>query len=170
MTISGPQGDTQRTNSDGCALFRSITIGNYKITLNTPGYVDKLGDQSPETTATVNPGRVTPASFIYDKAVNMSVDIKTIKPGATFSTTAPSQPVEGGRRSPTTPPTRARCAPTRRTPSSATSNIKPQTLFPFGASYSFFTGSCAYQSPTKASATLNKDYFDTDEPGRGRAR
>ncbi len=56
VTISGPQGDTQPTNSAGCALFRSIQIGNYKITLNTPGYVDKLGDQSPETTATVNPG------------------------------------------------------------------------------------------------------------------
>ena len=159
VTINGPKSDTERTNSDGCALFRSIPIGNYTISLNTDGYVDKKGSKYTETTAIVNPNVVTASSLAYDRAVNMNVDVKTIKPGDTFSTTATSRPSKANAVS-----DNAADAGTLRTytpnPVGATSNIKPQNVYPFDSAYSYFAGACAYESPTKASASV-PDYFNT---------
>ncbi|MDA0140505.1 carboxypeptidase-like regulatory domain-containing protein [Solirubrobacter sp. CPCC 204708] len=154
---------TAQTNAKGCALFRSIPIGEYTVSLNTSGYVDDRASQYTETKATVSPSTVTPTSLIYDRSVNMSVDIKTIKPGATFSTTTASRPSKAD----SVADNAASAGSLRAYAPSAggfTSNIKPTGLFPFESSYAFFAGACVYQSPTKANPTLNQNYFETTNP------
>ena len=93
----------------------------------------------------------------------MSVDIKTIKPGATFSTTAPSHPSKADAVSDNAadPGTLRTYAPN---PVVWTSNIKPQKLFPFDASYSYFTGACALPEPDQGDRDLTRTTSTTINP------
>ena len=45
----------EKTNDKGCALFRSVKIGTYVVSVNTPGYVNEKGVQLHSTEVTVNP-------------------------------------------------------------------------------------------------------------------
>ena len=141
------------TNSQGCAIFRTIETGDYTIRLNTPGWVDKLNQQLSEKSATVNSALVSVVNMIYDRAIDMRVFVKTLKPGDPFpsSTTYDSNTlaVADTAADPGNPKQFDLAT------AGSTLDIKKQ--FPFPAAYSFFTGTvCGIQSPVK---TFNRDYF-----------
>jgi type II secretory pathway pseudopilin PulG len=153
----------ETTNSQGCALFRSVGVGGYTISLNQTGYVSKAGKQLLETTTTVNPNFVNNVSMTYDKKVNMTIAVKTLKPGEVF--TAASTGVDSQTRSVSdkaADPTILRTfRPTSTTWTTALAYPQVPDLFPYYKSpYNFFTGDCAYMSPTKAS-TGYATYFTT---------
>ena len=93
MTVNAKSDDgtilpAAQTNAQGCALFRSIPVGGYTVGVNTTGYISKAGKQLLETTTTVNPNYVNNVSLTYDRKVNMTVTVKTLEPGDTFSPSA----------------------------------------------------------------------------------
>jgi hypothetical protein len=153
---------SQVTNDAGCALFRSVPVGGYTVGVNTPGYISKAGKQLLETTTTVNPNYINNVSLTYDRKVNMTVAVKTLEPGDTFSPTAttavPSQAmsVSDAAADPTVLRTFTPTAPTVWANSFASPDLFPY----YNSPYSYFTGDCIYMSPTKA-ATGYSTYFTT---------
>lgn len=153
-TIDGRTFSNQ-TNPQGCAIFRGVEPGDYTVRLNTPGYVDRKGQQASEATATVGAGIVNTLTMAYDKSVSFSIDIKTLKPGATYAaanvlaTKVPSVSTENSDD---------KDVVKTFTPSAATSNVRADGLFPFKSGYTFYAGSCGTENPV-AVATANKDFF-----------
>jgi type II secretory pathway pseudopilin PulG len=153
---------SQVTNDAGCALFRSVPVGGYTVGVNTPGYISKAGKQLLETTTTVNPNYINNVSLTYDRKVNMTVAVKTLEPGDTFSPTAttavPSQAmsVSDAAADPTVLRTFTPTAPTVWANSFASPDLFPY----YNSPYSYFTGDCIYMSPTKASGGYST-YFTT---------
>jgi len=141
------------SNSQGCAVFRTIETGDYTIRLNTPGWVDKTGQQLSEKTATVNSALMSVVNMTYDRAIDMRVSVKTLRPGDAFpsSNTYDSNTLSVAdlAANPGDP------KEFKLTTAGPTLDIKNQ--FPFAAAYSFFTGlSCGIQSPVK---TGTQNYF-----------
>jgi prepilin-type N-terminal cleavage/methylation domain-containing protein len=153
----------QTTNAQGCALFRSVKVGGYTISLNQTGYISKAGKQLLETTTTVNPNFVNNVSMTYDKKINLRIAVKTLEPGEAF--TATSVGVDSQTKSVSDKAADPTILRTFRPASGAWATLleSPQVpdLFPYyNSPYSLFTGDCAYMSPTKASATY-PTYFST---------
>lgn len=159
ITVSAIAKTTGRTytavsNSLGCAVFRTIETGDYTIRLNTPGWVDKKPQQLSEKAATVNSALMSVVTMPYDRAINMRVNVKTLRPGTAFpSTTTYDSKTKAVSDSAADPGTRTYTLGT------AGSTLDIENQFPFGTAYSFFTGNCAIQSPVK---TGNPNYFSAD--------
>ncbi len=145
---------TQVTDANGCVIFRQIPVATYTITLDQSGYVGTDLAQLTKVSQKATPGTVTFKTIEYDLATTARVTVKTIAPGAAANATQQSSmatkislsnaKVTGLVKSYTNP------APANPL------DVKP--LFPFkSTSYGFFTGSCAYQSPDKYTAS----YFGT---------
>ncbi|MDA0173665.1 carboxypeptidase-like regulatory domain-containing protein [Solirubrobacter taibaiensis] len=143
------------TNGDGCALFVGIESGTYTVNINKPGYVDRAAEQDSTVTTTVSPNLVNVVTMSYDIAVNMQVNVKTLRPGTTFSTSATTYPSKAVAIS-----DNSADQSTLRTytPSTPSATVEPSKLFPFTTAYSYFTGTCAIQSPVKVGLT---NYFST---------
>jgi type II secretory pathway pseudopilin PulG len=147
------------TNPQGCALFRSVKIGDYTIKLNTSGYLSKAGNQLYTQGATVNPNYINVVSMTYDRAIRMAITVKTLKPGETLTTTSTGQLSAAANVSDA-----AADAAVLRTFPVVNSAATTVPLFPFKDSpYSWFTGKCGYESPIKASGGYS-DYFTAFNP------
>jgi prepilin-type N-terminal cleavage/methylation domain-containing protein len=143
------------TNGDGCALFVGVESGTYTVNINKPGYVDRAAEQDSTVTTTVTPNLVNVVTMSYDIAVNMQVNVKTLKPGTAFTTSAttyPSKAVAVSDNSADQSTLRTY------TPATSSSTVTPSKLFPFTTAYSYFTGTCSIQSPVKVGLT---NYFST---------
>ncbi|HEX4492532.1 MAG TPA: prepilin-type N-terminal cleavage/methylation domain-containing protein [Acidimicrobiia bacterium] len=79
VQITGPTTKSQPTNDDGCAFFAFLTPGTYTVALNTIGYVDRQGLQTPSQTVSVTSGNVSSVQFDYDQASALSL---TLAPSA----------------------------------------------------------------------------------------
>lgn len=150
----------QSTNEQGCALFQMIAVGDYIVTLSGSGMVNHAGDPAAKAPATVSAGLLTTVTMDYDFAGVVNATFETYKPGSTTvtnntmtSVSTRMSAVNGDdlsilRKIPATGP----AAP-------AVTGMQMTNLFPFSASYSFFTGGCRYSNPTNDSA--NSGYFGT---------
>ncbi|HEY6886847.1 MAG TPA: carboxypeptidase-like regulatory domain-containing protein [Solirubrobacter sp.] len=152
-----------QTNDQGCALFRSIPVGGYTVGVDTAGWISKAGKQLLETTTTVNPNYVNNVSLTYDRKVNMTVTVKTLEPGDTFSPTAStamlSQAMSVSDQA--ADPTILRTF-TPVLPATTASVFASPDLFPYyNSPYSYFTGDCGYMSPTKVAPPTYATYFTT---------
>src|SRR4051794_18793056 len=87
VTAVGPVTLNGVTNSQGCALFEMIPVGNYTVTLNGAGMVDRFGNAHPSQTVTVPAGVLKTVTFEYDFAGSVNATIETYKPGSTTATT-----------------------------------------------------------------------------------
>jgi hypothetical protein len=147
------------TNNQGCALFRSVKIGDYTLKLNTSGYLSKAGNQLYTQGATVNPNYINVVSMTYDRAIRMAITVKTTKPGETFASTSAGQLSAAANVS-----DNAADAAVLRTFPVINSAATTVPLFPFKDSpYSWFTGKCGYESPIKASGFYST-YFTALNP------
>jgi prepilin-type N-terminal cleavage/methylation domain-containing protein len=84
---------TDTTGADGCAVFALTTASvtttyNYTASLNTSGYVDKIGVTNPSQSVSVKSGVLTQTTFNYDRAVSLAVTLATDS-GYALPTSAP---------------------------------------------------------------------------------
>jgi len=156
---------TATTNSEGCALFRSIAKGDYTMRLNTLGYMDKAGNQQSDLGATVSPNFLTVITMPYDKATNMAVSVATLKPGTKISATATRYPSKADAVSDNSASGTNVVRTFAKSDNSKFTSINTGPIFPFATAYQFYTGDCAYESPVKA-WTGNASYF-TDDATKG---
>jgi Tfp pilus assembly protein PilV len=153
VTISGPTGMSDTTNSLGCAVFPFIPAGSYNVSIIKTGYVDYGGNNNPSVSGkTVTGGNLTTQSFIYDAAgsikVNFETDISTTSTpvlsrsrgynASAFNTLVPA------------PQFRAVSDPSPPVPAVTLSN-----LFPFRTAYNTYAGACAAANPKTAIPNVN---------------
>jgi Tfp pilus assembly protein PilV len=175
VLVTAPPAAPERTNALGCAVFGQLTAGTYVVTLNKSGYVDKEGVTNPSKPATVTAGNMSTLEFAYDLGAEITVDVKT-KPG-TGGVDDPAASVLGanpelgaGLRS-FSLPSAFSPAPSPAYPTDSVTTGTPATvintytgrsmlltnLFPFKDGYTFFSGRCIANDPSK----YVTDYFDT---------
>jgi Tfp pilus assembly protein PilV len=157
VTITGPTTVTNPTNSAGCAIFAYVPVGAYTASVNTPGWVDKGGNQSTSVGATVSNGTVNVKNLDYDQAasVDANFDTETLG-GATVpaTTTQLSAANSGVPSGPFAPFAGERVwDPT----GGAVGTISATALFPFKDGYSLYGGGCPGADPQKN----DPDYYTT---------
>ncbi len=74
----------ETTDANGCVVFDSVPIGTYTITLNTPGYIDRDGNQLTQTTMVVVRKKVSFATMSYDKSTSATVGVTTHIPDKVY--------------------------------------------------------------------------------------
>jgi Tfp pilus assembly protein PilV len=157
VTIAGPTTVTNPTNSAGCAIFAYVPTGAYTASVNTPGWVDKGGNQSTSVGATVSNGTVNVKNLDYDQAASVDgiFDTETLG-GATVpaTTTQLSAANPGVSTGPFAPFAGERVwDPT----GGALATISATGLYPFSDGYNLYAGGCPGADPTKN----DPDYFTT---------
>jgi hypothetical protein len=155
VEATGAMTRTELTNEAGCAVFGLLDPGSYQVTLNTGGWTDKAGNQSPTQTATVTTGNLSTLEFAYDKASSLNVDVRTrLLDGTTW--TEPADPSTGVVASNTgIPPSGFRLF---RPPSPATT-VALTNIFPFPDGYTVYSGTCAGADP----ARYVPDYYSSHQ-------
>ena len=151
----------QATNAQGCVLWKSVPVGSYTITLNTPGYIDTKGNQLSRTVQNVVAKKVSFPTIRYDRPARANVSVTTHTPGLTWS-------VANSKTSKVFDVSATNGAEVgffrTFTPASATNAFQVSQLFPFATnSYSFFSGRCGWADPED----YNSNYFSATNPGAG---
>ena len=72
---------TTATDATGCAVFKSVPVGNYTITLNTPGFMNRDGEQLSQEDQTVVAKTISIATMMYDRATSATATVNTHWPG-----------------------------------------------------------------------------------------
>jgi hypothetical protein len=136
VTLTGPEGSTQVTDSDGCAFFGFLTPGSYTATLSKAGFVSTQGLTSPSQTSAVSTGAISSLLFEYDQAATLVLTLV----GKDVGASPPS----------TVPVTLANTALLPTGTKVVTGSGSPRTigsLFPFDDGYEAWAGSCADADP-----------------------
>ena len=138
VTLSGPASATQLSTGDGCVFFAYLDPGTYTVSLSTPGYVDRQGNQPATQTASVVAARITALQFDYDRAATL--DIGLVAPAGAvipsgIATTVANSNLTVGTRS----------FPESSTGSGTTRTVTP--LFPYSSGYQVWAGECADADP-----------------------
>jgi type II secretory pathway pseudopilin PulG len=143
----------QTTDANGCVVFDSVPIGTYTITLNTPGYIDRDGNQLTQTTMVVVRKKVGFATMSYDKSTSATVAVTTHIPDQVYAAAR----VKPSKASTVSAVNGASVGFVKTwTPSTPQTPITAGGMFPFAENfYSFFTGACKYAAPD----TYHTDYF-----------
>ena len=118
--------------------------------------------RTPTTTTTVTPNLVNVVTMTYDIAVNMQVNVKTLKPGTAFTTSATTYPRRRSRVSDNAAD-QARCGPSRRRRRRPRST--PSNALPVHDRLQLFTGDLRDPEPGQGRA-LDQLLLD-DQHGRG---
>lgn len=155
VTATGPApaatSRTLTTGAEGCALFTTLPAGNYTVSVNQAGYVEKDGQQSYSASTTLTAGASSIVSIAYDRAGLIGTLFATIAAkeekvtGDTFMAynTTMSQPRGFGETG-------------EYTASPATPLASKKTIFPFyyqeapppaTYSYTLYAGSCTSNDP-----------------------
>jgi type II secretory pathway pseudopilin PulG len=146
----------ETTDANGCVVFDSVPVGTYTITLNTPDFIDRDGNQLTQTTMAVVAKKVGFATMTYDKSTSASVAITTHIPDQVYAAAR----VKSSKASTVSAVNGASVGFVKTwTPSIPTTPIPASGMFPFAEnSYSFFTGACKYAAPDTYKPA-NTDYF-----------
>lgn len=148
VTLTGPGGTlTDTTAEDGCAVFAVSTAGTYTASMNTPGYVDFYGDQTPDKTVVVTAGTLSQVTINYDKAATLTVSYTT-QSGYSLPTGWPTLTLANTGLQPTG---------TRQVSvTSATTTVN--SLWPFIDGYGLWAGSCNQSDPAAAGGTRDPNF------------
>ena len=156
VTATGPVTLNGSTNEQGCALFQMIPAGDYTVQLNGPGMVDRFGNPTPTQAVTVPAGQLITATFEYDFAGSAAVTIESYKPGTSTVINSAATRLSGENGD---EPSLLRNEPQAGPAASPQASFTVNSLYPFAAAYSFYTGTCRYSNPTFNDA--NPGYFGT---------
>jgi Tfp pilus assembly protein PilV len=146
-TVTGSTRRTALTDTDGCAIFAGLAVGDFAVAASLSNYVDKDGNSAPSTTASTTSGNTSQVNFTLGQPGKVTATFSTVINGITFNNQqAPS--VSWNNPSMATPGT---FAPS----SSATSITTPKTLFPFitgvpgqyNGNYTLWAGRCPGSQP-----------------------
>jgi len=167
----GPKSvDPETTNDLGCAVFGELTAGTYGVTLSKPGFVDKEGQSNPSNDASVTVGTTSTIEFAYDAAAGVTLNVKD-KPANTAepakSIVAANGELGGGLRTFGPNPASIVSGVTDTFPSTGATAASGTTftltnLFPFVNGYTFYSGGCTGNDPSKAIPA----YFTTYPAGK----
>jgi hypothetical protein len=142
VSITGPESQTQSTNSEGCAVFQNIEKGAYNITFSRAGWVDPSSANVVNRSTTVTAGDVTVVNHSYAPSGRLNVSVDT-KVGAAAAVASPAKAVTVSNIGiPTGTLTfNAPASPTQGSSSFALD------LYPFPTGYSVWAGKCAAGNP-----------------------
>jgi Tfp pilus assembly protein PilV len=164
VTITGPTTITNATNEVGCAIFAYVPVGAYTASVNTPGWVDRGGNQLATVGATVNQGVVNVKTMVYDRAATVVANFDTEdRNGATSSIVPPPSTTQLSASNPGVPTgpfssaAGARFFDPAPVGAPAYSSITMSGLFPFTDGYSLYGGGCRGADPT----ANDSDYYTT---------
>jgi type II secretory pathway pseudopilin PulG len=149
------------TDSNGCAVFKSMPVGSYTITLDQGPYLDRNLNQKSTVNQTVVAKKVSFVTMQYDKGTSAGVAVTTHRPGQPYNA-AQAQPSKARAVS----LTNGAYVGMMRTvkPSSPATSVDATALYPyFENSYTFFTGECGYAAPDFYKPA-NTNYFTGVNP------
>jgi type II secretory pathway pseudopilin PulG len=149
------------TDTAGCAIFKSMPVGSYTITLDQAPYLDRNLNQKSTVNQTVVAKQVSFLTMQYDKATSATVGVTTHIPGKVYSA-AEQKPSTANAVS----LTNGAFVGMKRTVASATpiSQFSATSLYPYYEnSYTFFTGECGYSAPDTYKPA-NTNYFTQTNP------
>jgi Tfp pilus assembly protein PilV len=169
VTVTAPPAaNVETTNELGCAVFGQLTAGTYTVGLSKTGYVDKEGVDTPTTPATVTAGNMSTVEMAYDIGASITVNVKN-KPSTNADEPAATVLGANGEllaglrtfalTAPFTGPNPAYPTDSAQGTYSGKSFLLTG-LFPFTSGYTFYSGRCIGNDPSKKIA----NYFDTN-PG-----
>lgn len=134
------------TDSNGCAAFFDLPVGNYTVTTKAPGFVDADGNPSPWTkTVGVETATTSPVQLLYDQPGSIEAKFK-YKEGSLFKTANADSIVVYNAGMPSG-------AESFWSPGKArVSAVTATSLFPFKESDTVYPGYCEANLPTEAAA------------------
>jgi Tfp pilus assembly protein PilV len=143
VSITGPESQTQSTNSEGCAVFQNIEKGTYNITFSRVNWLDPSSANVVNRTTSVTPGNVTVVNHNYALrgTINVSVDTKV---GAAAAVTSPAKGVMIANAG---IPTGTLAFPAPASPPEGSSAFTLY-VYPFPTGYGVWAGTCASGNPT----------------------
>ena len=155
VTLSGPQGESDLTNSLGCVLWGYLPAGNgYTVSLDQTGYVDHQGVTAVSKSVGVTGGATNTVAFDYDEGGTVAVTFDTEAYGVTQTASWPQLSVGHssliGNGTLQFPPT----------PAGNQASITAGPLFPNTDPYTVFSGDCPNNSP----GAYDNTYFSSN-PG-----
>jgi Tfp pilus assembly protein PilV len=151
VRATSPTGATisDATNSAGCAIFGYVDAGTYDVAVEKSGYVDPDGDAiATQTGVAVTAGQVNLTQQSYDVAGYVTFDFTAPNP----VTPAQLNPSRGWNAF--VGNTTSRVAPGGAAfTADSKAGIGPVAVYPFTGAYTFFSGDCTGNDPTKAPAS-----------------
>jgi prepilin-type N-terminal cleavage/methylation domain-containing protein len=149
------------TDINGCAVFKTMPVGSYTITLDQGPYLDRTLTQKSTVNQTVVAKKVSFVTMQYDKGTSARVSITTHRPGKAYDATQ-AQPSKARAVSLTNGAYVGMLRTVK--PSSASATVDASALYPFFEnSYTFFTGECGYDAPDFYKPA-NTNYFTNVNP------
>lgn len=131
VDIAGPESRFGFTNEKGCVVFQFLKSGDYTVSVNESGYVDRNLQQAITYSGTVSAGQINPTDpLLIDRAGQITATFN----GASTGTSTGITFSHSGLIAPTT----------RKVTGSAVA--KP--LYPFTSPYQVYAGTCAANDPT----------------------
>jgi hypothetical protein len=138
VSLTGPETASQPTTAEGCVFFAYLDPGDYDVSLNTSGYVDRQGGQPALQTVAVQQGQISTLQFDYDRAATLQVGL-TAPTGAAIpagiALTVANSNLTVGTLS----------FPESSTGSGTTRTVRP--LFPYASGYQLWAGDCGDADP-----------------------
>ncbi len=157
VSITGPTGMSDTTNSVGCAFFSYIPSGTYHVLLNQAGWVDPSGATALDFTKPVTDGSLSTVPVVYDRAGTATVTFDTLDTNGTtvirsrgWAASGANTGIPGGLR------TKDAVAPAPQ------ASVQLDALFPFTTGYQMFSGACAATNP--ATAIPSPNWYTTRTP------
>lgn len=134
------------TDSNGCAAFFDLPVGNYTVTTKAPGFVDADGNPSPWTnTVGVETATTSPVQLLYDQPGSIEAKFK-YKEGSVFKAANADSVVVYNAGMPSG-------AESFWSPGKARVNALTATsLFPFKEADTVYPGYCETNLPSEAAA------------------
>jgi type II secretory pathway pseudopilin PulG len=145
--------ETAATNADGCAFFDYLTPGSYTVSVGTPGYTDRQGNQPAATTLSVTANTLSTARFDYDRAATITV----------ATTTTPSTAGVPDAMQVTVANSNLTVGTTRLAWTRTATSVGP--LFPYTSGYQLWAGGCADADPQYTGYTGSRGVAVTTNPG-----
>lgn len=149
------------TTADGCAVFKSVPVGSYTVTLDQAPYLDRSLNQKSVANQTVVAKKVSFLTMQYDKSTSARVNVTTHIPGKVYAAAEAKT-----SKALSVSLTNGAFVGMKRTTTSATaiSTFNVASLYPYYEnSYTFFTGECGYAAPDTYKPA-NTNYFTTTNP------
>jgi type II secretory pathway pseudopilin PulG len=140
VTANGPSAASGSTNVNGCVFFGYLPVGNYSLTAQASGFVDRDGHQTISVPASVIAQTTNSVAQDYDRAGTVAVSFDTKVGGAA---PVPSQGDQlSVMHSSMTVPTRV-----FGTLGQLQTTVTASGLFPFRDDYAVFAGGCDAADP-----------------------
>ncbi|HST54480.1 MAG TPA: carboxypeptidase-like regulatory domain-containing protein [Solirubrobacteraceae bacterium] len=156
---TAPSSQTKATGASGCVIFTTLPAGDYTVTANQNGYVDKDGKQNVSYATSFTTGSTGKVVMQYDRAGTIAVSYKSngaASTGDAFTVFNTGMTLE---RSFGTPVANMSTGTYSAAASSST------TIFPFPSAYSVYAGTCSADAPSIVSSGAVADPPVTVTPG-----